>query len=473
MAHDSLVTLKKLIKSKSGKEILRNYNTDMLQIVCTAILLVFALIPLAATILAYKIGVIDVGELMMGYYDMYLSFIPLVMVLFFMNSTILFIKEKKELISGHLLPWIILIVWILICTIVNGNYERLYIGKFVDETSITYGNSFLLYFVYFIVCFFTASMIFKEKARKLIIVAFFIVADILFLIVIAYQTGVIPKTNLPSHVIGQYSSVFGNKNHSAYFQTIVILLSGTLLTFKPFKISSLFYLFTFILNTAVLSLNHTFGCFLASLGGLLFLIIMRAVIDRRLSFLSVGVLVLFILVSMIVNAVTGGVTENFLQLFLDLFHIFSGSEEADAAGTNRWGLWKTVFGYMQEQPRSFVFGFGIEGYSLRLLSDGGYAKVHNEFIEIVSFFGIPGLVLYLTGLMKVFFHGLRHKNDLTPGMVAALAAAFGYLFSSFFGVSMFYTSPFLFIVLGLGYTTPQEGTILRHKIDGTTDDTNK
>ena len=468
-----IVALKKLIKSKSGQEILHNYNTDVLQVICTVILLVFALLPLSAAAYAYYVGVIDVAELILGFYDIYLSFLPLVFILFLLNFIIIVMKNKVELITGYHLPWIFLIAWIILSTIVNGNYERLYMGKLVHEGGILFGNSFLLYFVYFIVCFLTASMILKEKARKLIIIVFFIVADILFLIVIAYQAGVIPKTNLPSHVIGQYSSVFGNKNHSAYFQTIVILLSGTLLTFKPFKISSLFYLFTFILNTAVLSLNHTFGCFLASLGGLLFLIIMRAVIDRRLSFLSVGVLVLFILVSMIVNAVTGGVTENFLQLFLDLFHIFSGSEEADAAGTNRWGLWNTVFGYMKEQPRSFVFGFGIEGYALRLLSDGGYAKVHNEFIEIVSFFGIPGLVLYLTGIMKVFFHGLKYKNDLTPGMVAALAAAFGYLFSSFFGVSMFYTSPFLFIVLGLGYTTPQEGTILRHKIDGTTDDANK
>ena len=45
--------------------------------------------------------------------------------------------------------------------------------------------------------------------------------------------------------------------------------------------------------------------------------------------------------------------------------------------------------------------------------------------------------------------GLKNKMKLDVCTIAAITAAFGYLVSAFFGNTMYYTTPYLFILLGL------------------------
>ena len=94
---------------------------------------------------------------------------------------------------------------------------------------------------------------------------------------------------------------------------------------------------------------------------------------------------------------------------------------------------------------------GIEGISDQLNSECQIDRPHNEFLQYIIFFGIPGLLLYIAGIMSVFINGLKHKKKLDIYTIACIVAAFDYLFSSFFGNTMAYTTPFFFIILGLSY----------------------
>ena len=50
-----------------------------------------------------------------------------------------------------------------------------------------------------------------------------------------------------------------------------------------------------------------------------------------------------------------------------------------------------------------------------------------------------------------------NRKKLTNVQIVSLIASFAYLASSFFGVTMFYTAPYLFILLGLGYSRDESG----------------
>lgn len=126
------------------------------------------------------------------------------------------------------------------------------------------------------------------------------------------------------------------------------------------------------------------------------------------------------------------------------------TSKADSAGTGRWGLWKNTLKYISERP---VIGWGIEGIAERLELDSGGLnnRPHNEFLQYAAFFGIPAAVLYICGLAGVFIHSWKKRFEIGKYSVACLSVAFTYIFSSLFGNTMFYTAPFLFIFLGLGF----------------------
>lgn len=70
-------------------------------------------------------------------------------------------------------------------------------------------------------------------------------------------------------------------------------------------------------------------------------------------------------------------------------------------------------------------------------------------------FGIPEGVLYILGCIGVFLRNV--KRELKPVSFVCLTAAFTYLVSDCFGVTLYNTAPFLFIFLGLGYNSKEHG----------------
>lgn len=137
-------------------------------------------------------------------------------------------------------------------------------------------------------------------------------------------------------------------------------------------------------------------------------------------------------------------------------------------GHGRWELWQLTAGYISERP---LFGYGCEGINEMLYEDtaGGVNPVSNAHCEpltYAAFYGIPAALLYTAGCISAMIKGLRAvKRDAASGSmdacicIAAYAAA-GYFISSLFGVEMFYTAPFFFILLGIACNGRYEQTEL-------------
>lgn len=139
-----------------------------------------------------------------------------------------------------------------------------------------------------------------------------------------------------------------------------------------------------------------------------------------------------------------------INMFLDVSKIISDSENAGSAGTGRWTLWEHTARYISEKP---LIGWGVDGIHERLAVETNDCnnRPHNEFLQYAAFFGIPCAVSYICGLVNVFISAYKKRFLINKYEISCLVVAFGYLVSSFFGNTMYYTAPFLFIFLGLSF----------------------
>ena len=122
---------------------------------------------------------------------------------------------------------------------------------------------------------------------------------------------------------------------------------------------------------------------------------------------------------------------------------------ADDAGSARWKLWKIT---VQKTVKRPFLGYGVEGLYYEFGKDGSGGRSHCEYLQYASFFGIPAAVAYVVGCVQVFISGYRNRSRIDGVTIACLVAAFSYLVSATFGNTWFYTTPYFFVLLGMGYT---------------------
>ena len=113
------------------------------------------------------------------------------------------------------------------------------------------------------------------------------------------------------------------------------------------------------------------------------------------------------------------------------------------------GLWLVTIQLIEEKP---VFGYGIgnllEQY-IRVNKSEITSRPHNEYLQVGVSIGIPGLIFYLLFLGLLFFKVIVNIKKISNFEVSILFIIVTYLVSSFFGVSIFYTTPYLYLFLGL------------------------
>ena len=88
-------------------------------------------------------------------------------------------------------------------------------------------------------------------------------------------------------------------------------------------------------------------------------------------------------------------------------------------------------------------------------------RPHNLILQLLTTSGLPGCILYMSAVGIILIRGLKNidmKNDL---LVVCLFTSIVYLISSMFGNSMYYTSPYFYIILGflMKELIEKEGTI--------------
>ena len=358
-----------------------------------------------------------------------------------------FVKHKgegaKAFFSRHYLVLIAfaMAVWSVIATGVNGFMESTVWGKDIQQEGI-------LMYVSYALLFCCALMIKESKHRKYVLRWIVIQSLVVMVFFFIQDKFDVPMLNFAHCGNNWRSAVFPQFNHYGYFLVITtLILSGMFLAEKRFALKLAEASGIALLSWALIW-NTTFGSFLALIIGFVMLVLVFSLCKGRFDTASLIPLAIFavVLIAMVLTGQTE-VLGDLSQLGIDVGNIAAGSEDAINAGTNRWGLWVSTAECIAEKP---IFGWGPNGTADIIFAAAGSSRAHNEFLQFASFFGLPWLVLYLVLIFAVFLRGLKYRKELSAEEKIALVAAFGYLVSSFTGVSLYSTAPFFYILLGLG-----------------------
>ena len=241
-----------------------------------------------------------------------------------------------------------------------------------------------------------------------------------------------------------YTSVFFNTNHYAYYILISILICAYTFLYSKNNFEKVIASGLLILFVNLLVLNDTMGSYLAALLTLIFTIVWSFInheTDKKGPF---ELLLLFLVATLITCFYTDNVLRNFVSMFSDfsfLSKYLLGDEslllEASAAGSGRGELWLQGIDIIKQHP---ILGVGPQNIGI---------DVHNLFIQIAMYIGIPGLLIYIAFLISGVLRLIHNRKGISLIVKASAFIVVGYLISSFFGVVVFYTEPYFYIVLGV------------------------
>ena len=437
-------TFRRVLKSKTVREAFENIPQNFYSLAAMVIAIISSSVP----VMLFAVGWFDTNAYM-GYIACTLVYIGAILtvllgIMYFINYGF---SHKggsiKSFLSGHYLVIIAVVImaWTFISTCITGLNTDTVWGKDIQQEGI------LMYISYFLL--FCCGMMIKESRHKRYVLDWIVIQSLFVMVFLFVQdkfdVNIRTFTNCGNN---WRSAVFPHFNHYGYFLVItVLILSGLFLTEKRFPLKLAEASGIAFLSWALIW-NTSFGSFLAVILGFVMLVVVFSLCKGKFECSALIPAAVFAVV-LIAMAVTGQteVFGDFAQLNHDVGAIAAGSSDAANAGTNRWGLWVSTAECIVQKP---LFGWGPNGIADIIFGAAGATRTHNEFLQFAAFFGIPWLIAYLVLIFAVFIRGLKHRKALSSEEKIALVAAFGYLVSSFTGVSLYSVAPFLYILLGLG-----------------------
>ena len=341
-------------------------------------------------------------------------------------------------------------IWMIVSTFVTGLFAESIVGSEKSHTGLFYSLVYLF-------TFFMGLRMKGLRGGRLWIAAFLVLSGILnILIVIDYYAG--SKYNLAGS-----GAVFYNSNHIAYYLLVDTVAAESVFLLAHSRIQRAVALLIYITGFCALFITNTLGCIVAFIVTLVFSAVVLPLTKKWNTVRYISVVLAAVAVTAVlyyVPTVTGKTQKSNIDSNIGvLIQSAEAAQDIESApgtlGSGRMALWRSAIHATCEKP---IFGYGLATMRTRLWTDthGGNDTVHNEFLEYSSNHGVPALLLYLAFVLAVFIRGARYRRVLTNAEVISLTAAFAYLVSSVFGVTMFYTAPFLFIFLGLGYCRGEE-----------------
>lgn len=425
-----------LEKAKTIKELITILNYEFLINASFIVLVAIILTPFIALFTGYLMPM-TTYILSFGYLGC------IVTLIYFFKSRYSFNLKHKDYFKLNIIPILlfIMLIWSVFSTIFSTNPEISFHGSAYRQEGI------LMYIAY---CgyFGCGYIVAKDNKLSVLFNLFTGVALILSILMIINS----PKINYTFN-IEQIHSVFYQKNHAGYYFCIATILSAveTLKLNLKIKKDIIKLFFRLIICGLLLYgniLTNSTGSFLAIIFGGCALIFATALFNKKLLKHSFLIFSTFFVVT-IISIFTGkSPLLDALQVFIDFGTIIKDtrSEEALAAGTTRWRLWLHAIDFIKEKP---LFGFGpdnlAEPYALVGLTD---TRPHNEFLQHTAALGIPAGLLYLISVVTftVTYFKKKISDPLVIGLVCTVGA---YICSSLFGNTMFYTTPFFFMIYGM------------------------
>lgn len=325
-----------------------------------------------------------------------------------------------------------------------------------DTPDFIRAESFVMQYSYFVVLLFAGSQVRVEKHKK------YLLRSQLFVSVLVVICAFIHwKSENPSYIFSDFEwdfiAYFNNKNYYGYYLAVFTPLAGAMFVYEKNIIWKIIALVSFIMNTIALALNDCTGAWVGAFFGILFIIITHLIIERKANIQTLILLPLFIFSLYITGHINGTFEANLSVFGSDIVKIATNAEGVEAAGSGRIQLWTAAIDVIKGDP---LFGIGFEGVYVREYVGAPYmTRPHNEFLQYAMFYGIPMAVMYFAGCIGIFIRALRKKKYLDGATLACLTAAFGYLVSSFFGLTVHSTTMFLFVFMGMGYVRKPEETL--------------
>lgn len=313
------------------------------------------------------------------------------------------------------------------------------------------GETFGMEICYFVFILFGATQVKEESHKKWLLRIHIIASYILVLAAFILWHTQTESLTFFSDWTPRFSSIFSNTNYYGYYLTVSVALAGAAFIYEKKLVWKVTAGVAFILNTVALSLNDTMGAWIGGIFAVLFIVIAHVIIEKKVNWQALALIPVFALSLYIPGHITGTFESNFSTLTGDMANIMEGNEEAENAGSARWKIWKASLDIAKENK---FMGIGFEGVKQRQYVGAPYnIRPHNEFLQYAMFHGFPMAIMYFAGCLGVFIRALRKKKQMNGATLVSLAAAFGYLVSSFFGLTIFATGYFLFVFLGMGYVS--------------------
>lgn len=358
---------------------------------------------------------------------------------------ILAIKEKQP----WLLWWLALLVW----TIIPVSFSPDPFGSIVGTGQLASGYISHFFTLGVLGCVYMITD--KEKKEKALWM-FIGVTDVLSLIQVSFEYNIPP---LMFFSAAPRVSVYTQMNHYGYmiamsFLTITGLYYKVLATDnEENKVrKEIILILSIILQSFAIVINDTLGSYLAIVISLLLVPILWSIRVGKFNvryLLPLVIVIAFTIPSLmgIIPTQTGSsMGPSLIEFGGDLKKLFYKTEDYRKAGTTRAGIWEDTIKRIKERP---IVGYGpeiIQGKDLTIYIN---TTPHNEFLECAYFLGIPGLILYLGGLVHLFIIKIKSLKKLNIFMLIPGGVIICYLIGSFTGVRKFNTVCYFFMFIGL------------------------
>ncbi|MDR0876145.1 MAG: O-antigen ligase family protein [Clostridiales Family XIII bacterium] len=336
-------------------------------------------------------------------------------------------------------PWLIALIGVLIFSVI-ATLAAFDVGFAWRGSSYRHDG---LYTYLHIAGAFGCAFMLKSKALKLCLLKLFCLSVSITCSISFFQLFEVQL--ILEKFTSSRASVFYQFNHFAYFLVMGITVSLLLMLLDTSKKTRIIAGVLAAIQIFTLANNNTFGGFLAVLAVSIFLPFFLTSVKKKFS-------VTYLLPVVMVLAITfasslGSFLVNIEQLYRDSDNL------TDNSGSGRWIMWKTAFWAITERP---IIGYGPEGVAWVFESHGlTNDRPHNEVLQYAASIGIPGLICYLSALILLFRRFWQRRKYSDPVLLTAACVVIAYFVSSLVGNTMYYTTPFFFMFLGLVAGDPQ------------------
>ena len=438
-----------LQKIDAIKDLIHVINRDVLSLSSLIILLYFVFIPFLSSISFDKTlyMILDDKNILLSNYFPYsnhwyrLQWTVLILSLLFIGYSF-----AKAYYSGlSLKEWIkkhkavscfgVVLVLAFVSFLLSSNHQRSFFGT-------GYRHDGLLSYIMYLGVFCMAIWL-NDKHRRILCEVFMTVGCIMGLLLI------FPCDLFTTWGSGTYATVFCQYTHFGSFMSMCIpcgmylFLTGKGGLIRMLRIAQVWLLF----NTMMVNATRATA---VAVGGVFILInVWGFMLDKskRKAVIVLDILLVLTVVFLNTDAHLSERAKDNLDVAEQIVLRENGGSDIEALldrlTSYRYTMWKKAVGYSLEKP---LFGWGPDNLGELYYADGlsFTDRPHNEFIQIGASLGIPCLIMYCLGLINWLIDMFKKKDIIC-------IVCIGYLICSVFSNSMFYTTPYFYMFLGLTY----------------------